>query len=281
MFARSTRIATATRRTDPEPAPLLWRVLMSLNAGLVALTGRLRVTGALPDELRGQPVLLAANHIGTFDAFVLTEACRRIGVAPRFLIAAGIMDAPVIGWGLRVSGHVRIERTGRNVLAGFQDAVTALRTGRVAVLVYPEGRISHDTGLWPERGKSGVARLALAGDIPVIPVAQWGAHEAAYWGTETVSGWSDFQPVATSWLRAVWHRPTFRVHFGHPVDLTELTSKRPGDAVRARDRIMRSITADLRPLRRTEPDRPRFHDPTRPTDSRSPWRAESGEEDHA
>ncbi len=35
---------------------------------------------------------------------------------------------------------------------------------------------------------------------------------------------------------------------------------------------MRAITAGLVPLRPDEPDVPRFHDPTRPTDSRSPWR---------
>ncbi|HEY0805062.1 MAG TPA: 1-acyl-sn-glycerol-3-phosphate acyltransferase, partial [Pseudonocardiaceae bacterium] len=112
---------------------------------------------------------------------------------------------------------------------------------------------------------------ALAADIPVVPVSQWGAHESAYWGTAVVAGWADFKPVATSWLRSLGRRPTFRVHFGAPVDLGGLAADRPGDAVRARDRIMRAITDGLVPLRRDEPDVPRFYDPTRPTDSRSPW----------
>ena len=251
---------------------------MWLNRFFVALTGRLEVSGSFPASLHGRPVLLAANHIGVFDAFVLTEACRRVGVAPRFLIAEGIMRAPVAGWALTRSGHLGVQRRGANVLAAFHSAVRALAGGGVAVLVYPEGRISHDPGLWPERGKSGVARLALAAGAAVVPVSQWGAHEAAYWGTEVVTGWADFKPVATSWLRAVVTRPTFRVNFGPPVDLAGLTDNRPGDAIRARDRIMRSIATGLRPLRRDEPDRPRFHDPTRPTDSRSPWRDEQGEE---
>ncbi|HWC83774.1 MAG TPA: lysophospholipid acyltransferase family protein [Pseudonocardiaceae bacterium] len=247
---------------------------MTVNRGFVALTGRLEVTGAFPEELRGRPVLLAANHIGTFDAFVLTEACRRIGVAPRFLITAGIMDAPVAGWALTASDHLRVNRQGRDVRGAFRDLVDTLRASRAAVLVYPEGRISHDPGLWPERGKSGVARLALAADAAVLPVSQWGAHEAAYWGTEVVTGWADFRPVATSWLRAIVTRPTFRVNFGPIVDLSGLSVTQPGDAVRARDRIMRAIVSGLRPLRGNEPDSPRFRDPTRPTDSRSPWRTE-------
>jgi 1-acyl-sn-glycerol-3-phosphate acyltransferase len=245
---------------------------MFLNRGFVAMCGRLEITGSLPPELRDTSILLAANHIGVFDAFVLTAACDRAGMAPRFLITGGIMDAPVVGWALRTSGHLRVDRRKATVTQAFDRTVAALRTGHVAVLVYPEGRIGHDPGLWPERGKSGVARLALAADTPVVPISQWGAHEAAYWGTETVTGWADLRPVVTSWLRALWRRPTFRVHFGPVVDLSGLSATRLGDAMRARDRIMRAITAGLVPLRRDEPDLPAFHDPTRPTDSTSPWR---------
>jgi 1-acyl-sn-glycerol-3-phosphate acyltransferase len=240
----------------------------------VALCGPLEVSGSLPAEYRGRSILLAANHIGVFDAFVLTAACHRAGVAPRFLIAGGIMDTPVAGWGLRMSGHLRVDRKKSTVTEAFDRTVTQLRADGVAVLVYPEGRISHDAGLWPERGKSGVARLALAAGVPVVPISQWGAHEAAYWGTEVVTGWADVRPVLTSWLRALLRRPTFRVHFGPVVDLTGLSETTLGDAVRARDRIMRAITAGLVPLRPDEPDLPKFHDPTRPTDSVSPWKPE-------
>lgn len=265
-----------TRRAESESTPLLWQVLTTLDSGLVALSGKLSVTGTLPRELRGKPMLFAANHIGVFDAFVLIAACHKLGVEPRFLIAGGIMDARVVGPALRASGHLRVDRGKRTVVEAFDRAVQALRSSSDPVLVYPEGRISHEPGLWPERGKSGVARLALAADVPVIPISQWGAHEAAYWGTETVEGWADFQPVATSFLRGVLRRPTYRVHFGAPVDLSGLSSARAGDGVRARDRIMRAITDGLVPLRRDEPDKPRFYDPTRPIDGNSPWRPRHG-----
>lgn len=274
MVALRTGEHEPTRRAAANSAPPLWRTLMWVNRGFVALVGRVEITGEVPAELRGRSILLAANHIGVFDAFVLTSACHRAGIAPRFLVAGGIMDAPVVGWGLRRSGHLRVDRRARTVVEAFHRAVEALRSGNVAVLVYPEGRISRDPGLWPERGKSGVARLALAAGTPVVPVSQWGAHEAAWWGTEVVTGWKDLRPVVTSWLRAITRRPLFRVHFGSPVDLTGLSAGTPGDAVRARDRIMRAIAEGLAPLRLDEPDAPRFHDPTRPTDSVSPWRPE-------
>ena len=77
--------------------PLIWRVLMGVDSGLVALTGRLEVTSDLPAYLRGRTVLLAANHVGVFDVFVLIAACRRLGIAPKFLATGGLFDAKFVG----------------------------------------------------------------------------------------------------------------------------------------------------------------------------------------
>ncbi|SFQ06309.1 1-acyl-sn-glycerol-3-phosphate acyltransferases [Amycolatopsis arida] len=283
MFARDsdtpqpdTPQPDTTEVDEPEPGdirpPAVWRTVLALDAGLVRLVGRLRVTGGIPRELRGRPLLMAANHIGVFDAFVLMAACRRIGLAPRFLLAGGLLDTPVLGRALRASGHLRVDRGKAAAIEQFAAAVEALRATRSPIIVYPEGRISHDPGLWPERGKTGAARLALAAGVPVVPISQWGAHEAVYWGTETVSRPADILPLARSGLTAPLRRPTLRVHFGEPVDLSEFAEGRPGSAVRAHARIMRAITEGLVPLRRDEPDLPRFHDPTRPTDTVSPWK---------
>jgi len=244
------------------------------DRGLVKLVGDLEITGTIPARLRNGPLLVAANHIGMFDPFVLTAAFAKIGITVRFLLTAGLLDAPVIGWGLRQGGHVRVDRGKSNITEAFDRASRALRTSAGPVLVYPEGRVSRDPGLWPERGKSGVARLALAANVPVMTISQWGAHEAVYWGTEQVNGWRDMMPLVTSWARAVRNRPTFKVHFGDVVDMSDLSAGTPGHGIRAHKRVMRQITEDLTRLRVDEPDTPRFHDPTRPTDSVSPWRPE-------
>ncbi|WP_162830398.1 lysophospholipid acyltransferase family protein [Amycolatopsis palatopharyngis] len=277
MFALKQNDNEPTRRSrrargTVEQAPRIWRAMLTVDAGLVRLAGRLRVSGGIPADLYGRPFLMAANHIGVFDAFVLMAACRRIGLAPRFLLAGGLLDTPVLGPALRASGHLRVDRGKASAIEQFAAAAEALRTAQGPIIVYPEGRISHDRGLWPERGKTGAARLALASGVPVIPISQWGAHEAVYWGTETVNGPADLVPLARSGLTAPLRRPTFRVHFGEPVDLSEFGEGRPGSGVRAHAKVMRAITEGLVPLRRDEPDVPRFHDPTRPTDTTSPWR---------
>ncbi|TDV46349.1 1-acyl-sn-glycerol-3-phosphate acyltransferase [Actinophytocola oryzae] len=246
--------------------------MMYVNRGFVRLVGRLEVTGTIPPELRDRPLLIAANHIGMFDPFVLTCALEEAGITPRFMLTGGLLDAPVVGWGLRQGGSIRVDRGKANIAEAFERATSALRESPGPVLVYPEGRVSREPGLWPEKGKTGVARMALASEIPVLTISQWGAHEAVYWGTEVVTGWRDLVPGLTSWLRAIWRRPKFKVHFGPVVDLSDLSAATRGDAMRAHGRIMRAITDNLVPLRADQLERPRFHDPTRPTDSTSPWK---------
>lgn len=254
-------------------APPLWRALIRADRVIVAATGRLLVSGDIPDDLRGTSLLLAANHIGNLDPLVLTAACGRIRVAPRFLATAGLFDTRFLGWVLRTGRHVRVDRDRTAASLALDRAVSALRESRRPVVVYPEGRISQEPGLWPEHGKTGVSRMALAASATVIPVSQWGAHEAMCYGMAHVRGARDLWILFSSWLRALPRRPTLSVHFGHPVDLGDLSAGRPGDAARARDRIMRAITQGLVPLRATEPDLPRHHDPTRPVSAkRSPWR---------
>lgn len=256
--------------------PAIWRSVLAIDQRVVGTMGRLRVTGDVPVELRGKPLIMAANHIGVFDAMVLMAACRRIGVAPRFMLAGGLLDTPMLGPMLRKSGHLRVDRhNSANAREQFAQATGELRKSQVPILVYPEGRISRDRGLWPERGKTGAARLALAAGVPVVPISQWGAHEAVYWGTETVNGLADVVPLARSGLSSPVRRPTFQVHFGKPIDLSDLDASKPGAGMRAHTRIMRAIADGLVPLRAGELDEPRFRDPTRPTDGRSPWKPEA------
>lgn len=233
-------------------APWVWRVALWFARFLVALVCRLRVTGVPPGP---GPFLLAANHVGPIDPVVLAAAARIWGVAPRVMATGGVFRAPVLGWFMRAAGHIRVDRRGPTVSSALDAAGAALAEGSV-VLVYPEGRIGLDPGLWPERGKTGTARLALAAGVPVVPVSQWGAHELARYGAPR-----------RVWSHAWWvlrRRPLVRVHFGQPVDLSGLAAGVPGDAVQATERIMAAITAGLVPLRVLEPDWPRWVDPTRP-----------------
>ena len=248
-FAREMAIAAA-------PPWWLWQVLLRRFSWLVGIFGRIEVTGGVPEEMRRGPLLFAANHIGDFDPFVVAVALHRVGITPRFMVTGGLVSAPVVGRLLERTGAIRVER-------GTELARHAVRVTEVAlvqgghVVAYPEGRIGLTADGWPERGRTGMARLALGLGVPVIPVSQWGAHEVLQYR-------NDWRKVRTL-LRAVVRRPVLRVHVGPPVVLGDLRVGRVGDANRARYRIAAAITRGLVPLRQDEADRPAYVDPTRPT----------------
>ncbi|GIJ31247.1 lysophospholipid acyltransferase family protein [Micromonospora sediminimaris] len=242
---------------SPWRPPLIWRVALLLARVVVGTLARLEVTGDIPARLRGGPLILAANHISPFDPIVLAAACRARRVAPRIMATGGLFRAPLIGTAMRSAGHIRVDRGTSGVHRALDDAAAAVAAG-APILVYPEGRIGLDPGMWPERGKTGAARLALACGAPVIPLAQWGSHE--------VLPYQAPKGMLRGVARALVRRPTVRVHFGDPVDLAEVTRGTPGAARQATDRIIDALTETLAPLRPDEPDRPRHLDPSRPVD---------------
>lgn len=239
--------------------PLTWRTLLAVSRVVVAPVCRLRVTGDVPDSLRHGPLILAANHVSPGDPVLLTAACRIRRIAPRIMATGGVFRAPVVGPVMRRAGHIRVDRRTATVGQALGSAVAAVAEGSV-VAVYPEGRIGLDPGMWPERGKTGTARLALASGAVVVPVALWGAHEIIPYA-------APHGGLGRALLRALVRRPVVRVHFGPPVDLSGLSADRPGDARRATGRIIAAITETLRPLRPEEPNLPRYVDPSRPADT--------------
>lgn len=245
-FARELAIAAA-------PPWWFWQLMLRRFSWLLRPFGRIEVTGSIPGELRDGPLLLAANHVGDFDPFVVAVALARLALTPRIMATGGILAAPIAGALLERTGGIRVER-------GSELARHAVRVTEVAlvhgghVVAYPEGRVGLSVDGWPERGRTGMARLALGVGVPVLPVSQWGAQEVLQYGND----WGKLRTM----LRAVVRRPVMRVHVGPPVKLDDLQLGRIGDAHRARMRIAAAITRGLIPLRARE-QRP-FVDPTRP-----------------
>jgi 1-acyl-sn-glycerol-3-phosphate acyltransferase len=219
-FERELAIAAA-------PPWWFWRFVLRRFGWLLNAFGRIEVTGGIPEELRRGPLLLAVNHVGDFDPFVVSVALARLGVSPRIMATGGILAAPIAGALLERTGSIRVER-------GSELARHAVRITEVAlvhgghVVAYPEGRVGLAADGWPERGRTGMARLALGVGVPVLPVSQWGAQQVLQYG-------DDWGKVRTM-LRAVVRRPVMRVHVGPPVKLdptrpTTATAAFPGGVV--------------------------------------------------
>lgn len=232
----------------------MWRFMLALSRIVVFPLCRLRVSGDVPAELRRGPLILAVNHVSPFDPAVMTAALHKMGLAPRIMATGGLFDAPIAGAAMRRAGHIRVSRGSAQVADALPEAVNALKDGAM-VLVYPEGRIGLDPWMWPERGKTGVARMAAASGAPVLPVAQWGTH--------AVLPYTAPERLLRSLLRALLRRPVVHVRFGTPVDLTGLSGTAGAQAMQATRLIMDGIHDTLVPLRTGEMQTPHFVDTTR------------------
>jgi 1-acyl-sn-glycerol-3-phosphate acyltransferase len=211
-----------------------------LRPGMLTLTKRdWRGTenlqaGILPDGTQ-QPIVVCPNHISWFDPLESAHFLYDSGRPPRFLGKESVFRVPIAGRIITGAGQIPVYRETKDAASSVRAAVAAIEQGE-CVVVYPEGTITRDPGLWPMTGKTGAARIALMTGAPVIPVAQWGAQEV-------------IGPYRKEFR--ILPRKVMRVTAGPPVDLDDLRG-RDLDAKTLREateRIVAAITALLEGIR--------------------------------
>jgi len=128
-------------------------------------------------------VLLAANHQAFCDSLFLPLVVVRRKVA--FLAKAEYFDDRRSAWFFRAAGQLPIRRGGGSASERALDtALEVLAAGRIIGL-YPEGTRSLDE--FVHKGKTGVARMALASGCPVVPVGIRGTAEVQPVGQNRMS----------------------------------------------------------------------------------------------
>jgi 1-acyl-sn-glycerol-3-phosphate acyltransferase len=148
------------------------RVAVMLVVPLMAVLTRKTWLGREHVPASG-PVILVPNHVSHFDPLVVAHYIYGSHRWPRFLGKASVWKVPVIGYLLRKTRQIPVERGSTEAAKSVEALLTALNEGG-AVVIYPEGTTTRHPDLWPMRGKTGAARLALATGAPVVPIAAWG-----------------------------------------------------------------------------------------------------------
>jgi 1-acyl-sn-glycerol-3-phosphate acyltransferase len=117
------------------------------------------------------PAILASNHLSFSDSiFLPLMVDRHITFLAKsdYFTGKGVKGR-LIAWFFASVGQVPVDRTGgRASEAAIDTGLRVLAEGHL-LGIYPEGTRSPDGRLY--RGKTGVARMALEGHVPVIPVA--------------------------------------------------------------------------------------------------------------
>jgi 1-acyl-sn-glycerol-3-phosphate acyltransferase len=130
----------------------------------------LTVEGREHVPIRGA-VLLAGTHQSHADSLAIGTAVPR---PAHFLGDRRLLEWPVLGPMLPRMGMVPLDR-GRGDEGTMGLIARLLVEADACVVIYPEGSRSRDGRV--HRLRSGLARLATATEVPVVPVAVAGIHD--------------------------------------------------------------------------------------------------------
>jgi 1-acyl-sn-glycerol-3-phosphate acyltransferase len=237
---------TAVKARSETRRPSFFWLLAALVLPIFNLAVRFRMRH--PERMpQAGAFVLAPNHYSEIDPVVMGVVSWKLGRAPRFLAKASLFKNPVLGWLLRTSGQIPVERAGSKSHAALRAAEELVEKGRM-VVVYPEGSLTRDPDLWPMRGKTGAVRIALEQDIPIIPAAHWGTQALMPRYGKKIS---------------LFPRKTIEVVIGEPLDLDAYRGKPLDQAtlLKATGELMDAIAALLADLR-DEPAPAERWDPT-------------------
>jgi 1-acyl-sn-glycerol-3-phosphate acyltransferase len=192
------------------------------------------------------PVILAANHLSYMDIFAVSlfaDSARRY---PVFLAKSSLFTIPVIGPIITRLGQLPVYRGQADAALVLKQAAELAARNNACVIFYPESTVTRDPEQWPMLAKTGVARLALERNIPVVPIAHWGAQRILPYGQ-----------VVPRFLP----RKTVQVVAGPPVDLSEFAGQPLTNQLlrAATDKIMADVAGLLGGLRGMTPPTEPFH----------------------
>jgi 1-acyl-sn-glycerol-3-phosphate acyltransferase len=115
--------------------------------------------------------VLASNHVSYLDFTFCGLPAYPNKRLVRFMAKDAVFKHPISGPLMRGMHHIPVDRAAG--AAAFDSAVSALKAGEI-VGVFPEATISRSFQL--KEFKTGAARMAVAADVPLIPMALWGGQ---------------------------------------------------------------------------------------------------------
>ncbi|MGB3186796.1 MAG: lysophospholipid acyltransferase family protein [Ornithinimicrobium sp.] len=223
------------RQVQHTPAPRPYRYAVGVLRPPLALLTSQDWQGAEHLPTSGG-FIVAVNHLSKIDPFTTAHFLVNHGYPPMFLAKSSLFEIPVLGRALPKLGQVPVYRKTRKAVDALAAAKQAVNDGK-CVVIMPEGTLTRDPDLWPMKGHTGVGRLALATQAPVIPIGQWGPQKL-------------LAPYARR-PTGLFRRSTMSVKAGSAVPLADLYDRagQQSATVEASNRVMWAITELVANLR--------------------------------
>src|SRR5262249_45032494 len=141
-------------------------------ARMILWTARVRVGVRGVERVeRGRPYVLCVNHQSHMDIPIVLAA---LPFQFRFAAKKQLFRYPFLGWHLRRSGHVPIDRENPHAaVKSLRDAAETVRGG-TSVVIFPEGGTRRDGVIKPFNG--GGFMLATKSGVEVVPITIRGSR---------------------------------------------------------------------------------------------------------
>ena len=139
-------------------------------AWLILVTTGVRTSARGVEQVdRSAPYVFVANHQSIYDIPVLFVS---LPLQLRIIAKASLGRFPVLGWHLRWTGHLLVDRA-RAGAGALKQVARMMRRGH-SLIVFPEGTRSRDGRVG--RFRRGLFLLAIEARLPVVPVAVSGTR---------------------------------------------------------------------------------------------------------
>jgi 1-acyl-sn-glycerol-3-phosphate acyltransferase len=189
-------------------APRIWSRAALWAAGVKVVLHDDHFIGAA-----NEASVYVSNHVSWFEIFALATVLPHY----RFVAKKELASIPVFGRAVKEVAGIFIDRGNRKAaFQSYSEAAEQMKAG-IAVAVFPEGTRGRSYELRPF--KKGPFVLAIAAQVPVVPVVSWGTREIQGKGEMAIhSGVCDLtflEPIPTAGMTyddrdrlmtTVWHR---------------------------------------------------------------------------
>jgi 1-acyl-sn-glycerol-3-phosphate acyltransferase len=165
--------------------------------------------------------VLASNHLSFVDSIFLPLKVRRpvTFLAKSDYVTGKGFKGAIVRWFFKSTGQLPIDRSGGKASEDSLNTGLGVLERKLLLGIYPEGTRSPDGKLY--RGRTGIARMILESQVPVVPVAMIDTDKV--------------QPLGSKYPKI--HR--VGVKFGKPLDFSRFAGMEGERAV------LRSVTDQI------------------------------------
>lgn len=120
--------------------------------------------------VKGERVILVSNHQSFMDMPFQTLLPVRV----KWISKKSLFRIPVMGWNMKLSGHLSVDRNKRASIKSLERQMGPLLEDNIPILIFPEGTRSESGELQPF--KSGAFDLAIRHNCYIQPIVLDGTY---------------------------------------------------------------------------------------------------------